>query len=451
MKVFRLTVLLFVISYSSLFSQVSIQIRVKQAITKKAKLLVYDNFNERIVDSTILSSPGFFEFQLDNNHLQGLYHFSLSNNIGFDFVVTDEPCISIETVVFAAEDSLSSINSKENELFFKFNQIKKKNNQQLWFLNSLKDFYSDTSNFRKNINIEIAKLNQNLNECIINLANSNPKLLSSKILMLSLNPSPPEIADHRKRTNFIIENWWNNVDLNDPRIINIPTFKAKIIDFIELLFDENLDKEEQDQVFINGVKTIFSLNGCPAIKSKIRRILFDVFYENDYQQAAKFTANYREISNLSTDSYIDSLFKLNVKPDAGDKAFDFKINCLKGEVSKLSSIKSKYKLIVFWSMWCPHCTEMIPELYDLYKNYSKDDFEVIAISIDSEKKEWEKYVNERKYSWVNGIEPDDGKSKTLKKYSIEATPELYLIDNELQIISCPQSVNQLKAKLRKLL
>ncbi|MHC1704469.1 MAG: TlpA family protein disulfide reductase [Tenuifilaceae bacterium] len=448
MKFIKL-ILLFLLTQSTLFSQVNVQIRIKQAITKNAKLYYYQNNDLKVIDSAYHVSPGFFRFQLPSSHSQGLYKFTLGKNINFDFIVASEPEIALETVVFAAEDSLKSIFSQENEVYIQLNKFKKKLTQQIWHLNSLNDYYSDTSYFKQNINKELYRINTEIQEYSHKIVEGNPNLFASNLILLGLKPIPPYELSTYDQKNYTIQNWWSRINLNDVRIINVPGFEKKLWDYMELLFEENLDKEEQDLAFIEGIKTLMNLNSDLLVKEYFRNTLFTGLIENDYIKSAEYIANTRIAGLTDIKSKIDSTLKN--KLGLGYKVFDFKIQTPEGGKTKLSSIKSDVKLILFWSKWCPHCIEMLPEVYSIYQTYKSRGLEVIAISIDEDEGEWKSFLKEKKYNWINTLEPDNGENKVIENYKLEETPKIILIDKDLRIVSLPSNSKQLIAKLKKLL
>jgi len=448
MKFIKL-IFLFLLTQSTLFSQVNVQIRIKQAITKNAKLYYYQDSDLKTIDSSYQVSPGFFRFKLSSSHNQGLYKFTLGKNISFDFIVASEREISLETVVFAAEDSLKSIISKENEVFIQYNKFKKKLTQQIWHLNSLNDYYTDSSYFKQIINKELYRINTEIQDYSQRIAEENPNLLVSKLILLALKPIPPYELSTYDQKIYTIQNWWSRVNFSDNRIIHVPSFEKKLWDYMELLFQENLDKEEQDSAFIEGIKTIMNLCSSILVKEYIRNTLFSGFIENDYTKSAEYIANIR-LDGLTDIKYkIDSTIKNEL--GLGDRVFDFRIKSPDGTKTKLSKIKSDCKLILFWSKWCPHCTEIFPEINSIYQSFKTKGFEIIAVSIDEEENEWKTFINEKKYSWINTLEPDTGENQVLNEYKLDETPKMYLIDRDLKIISLPSNPNQLTAKLNKVL
>ncbi len=71
--------------------------------------------------------------------------------------------------------------------------------------------------------------------------------------------------------------------------------------------------------------------------------------------------------------------------EVGDLAPDFRIANLKGGESSLSDYRGKVVLLNFWATWCGPCKAEMPSMEALYQSYSREDFEILAVSIDLEK------------------------------------------------------------------
>ncbi len=434
-------------------SQVDIQVLVKQSHLKQAKLLLYQPDGTIQVDSALQSGQGLFKFTLQPNYKLGVYKFALGKNISFDFVVSNEPKISLETVVFAAEDSVKSIISKENELYFHYQKIKKRTNQQFWFLNSLIDYYPDTSSFRKHLLNEIYRLKIQLNGQVQLIAKSNPDLFVSSLIRIESEPIPsPELSAHERRS-IMIMGWWKDINLEDKRFLNSPSLESKLWKYFELYFDETVTKELQDSLLIQAAKTIMNLKTDPTIKGSFRDFLFNSFIETEYNGVTKFLyeTSFDGLPQMILTPETKNSLDLQSKNDVGTKAKDFTLNILDGAKLRLSKVVAQYKVVVFWSFWCPHCIEMMPELYKTYIQFKSKGIEFIAICIDDELEGWKRHLNEKKYSWINAIEPDNGESRIIKEYAVDGTPKLFLLDKDMIIISKPTNVKQLEAKLKEIL
>jgi peroxiredoxin len=65
----------------------------------------------------------------------------------------------------------------------------------------------------------------------------------------------------------------------------------------------------------------------------------------------------------------------------GEKAPDFELSTLEGEVIRLSDYLGKIVIVDFWATWCAPCRMAIPELVELQNDYGSD-LVIIGISLD---------------------------------------------------------------------
>lgn len=66
----------------------------------------------------------------------------------------------------------------------------------------------------------------------------------------------------------------------------------------------------------------------------------------------------------------------------GNLAPDFNVRNLKGGKASLSDYRGKIVLINFWATWCGPCKAEMPSMEALYRSHRRDDFEILAVSID---------------------------------------------------------------------
>ena len=65
-------------------------------------------------------------------------------------------------------------------------------------------------------------------------------------------------------------------------------------------------------------------------------------------------------------------------------------------------------LIDCWASWCGPCRAAIPKVKALYDKYGRDRFDVISISLDSKKEDWQKALEEEKMPWPQFIAGNRG-------------------------------------------
>ncbi len=68
---------------------------------------------------------------------------------------------------------------------------------------------------------------------------------------------------------------------------------------------------------------------------------------------------------------------------SGYPAPDFEVVDANGSAVTLATYEGKVLLLNVWATWCAPCREEMPSMQRLYDNFSPDDFEIAAISIDA--------------------------------------------------------------------
>ena len=179
-----------------------------------------------------------------------------------------------------------------------------------------------------------------------------------------------------------------------------------------------------------------------------------------------FNALDSTIQNSKYGNMIREKIKKKENTRIGESAPDFKANDINNKVVTLSEFKDKSILLLdFWASWCVPCRQNIPFLKTLYKEYHSKGFEIISVSVDTNKEAWLKAISEEgidiwfnipvaeKYAaGPNFITKDD----IYFNYDVGAIPDQLLIDRNGKIIgrwigNSDENNKSLKAKLEELI
>jgi len=112
----------------------------------------------------------------------------------------------------------------------------------------------------------------------------------------------------------------------------------------------------------------------------------------------------------------------------GQPARDFRITLLDGTPFVLSEQKGKVVLIDFWDARCVPCRRAMPHLKELHQKYAARGLEIIGISLDSDRRLLEDYLQEVEPSWKMACSFKGWNDGTAVLYRINATPSTWLID-----------------------
>ena len=120
-----------------------------------------------------------------------------------------------------------------------------------------------------------------------------------------------------------------------------------------------------------------------------------------------------------------------------------------GGFMKMSSIKSDYTLIVFWSTYCNHCMQSLPLLKRIY-DAGRGNFEVLAVSFDTDRAAWQKFIQDNNLGWLNYSDLLGWESKIAHDYDVQGTPTYFLLDKNKKIIAKPIELTDLASELQRL-
>ncbi|MGE0078255.1 MAG: TlpA family protein disulfide reductase [Bacteroidales bacterium] len=453
-RFFSLILILIAFGSHRIYGQTSIELKVKQSIGSKAKLYRYVGKELEVIDSCKATEDGVYRFSLLENATQGLYRFVIGKSSSFDFIVANEPEIKFESVLFAIEDSLKVVESKENKIFVEFSQIKRSSEQQQWLIGSLQNYYSEETPFAQQLRDEKRHVEFDFYHKTSSLASIDTSLFVSNYINLDTKPFVIDAIDECSYKAELAENWWTGVNLNDKRLLNTPILIKNVWDYLEnSICDDRYNKEQQDSVFIAQINQLLQKPMSALVRFQIVKSLCKGFLDTDYLGVLTYLIeNGGDASKvLKDDNELMARMVLEKNLEVGNNVYDFKVKPLVGRSFKLSSEKSKLKLVVFWSIWCPHCVEMMPAIQRIYSDYKAKGFEIIAVSIDDEIDQWKRFVDDKHFDWINTQVSAEYDNPIILKYNVDETPKMFLVDKNLKIVSRPASPEQLILKLKKLL
>lgn len=120
----------------------------------------------------------------------------------------------------------------------------------------------------------------------------------------------------------------------------------------------------------------------------------------------------------------------------GKMAPDFAQAKIDGTMLKLSDLKGKVVLIDFWASWCGPCRKENPNVVRLYKEYEKQGFTVLSVSLDKTKEPWLAAIEKDGLIWPHHV--SDLKfwsNEAAQLYKVTGIPFTVLVDREGRIIN----------------
>ena len=116
--------------------------------------------------------------------------------------------------------------------------------------------------------------------------------------------------------------------------------------------------------------------------------------------------------------------------DVGEIAPDFTAPSIDGPDITLSNelLNNKVTLLDFWAAWCRPCRIENPNLVRLHKKYKDAGFDIIGVSLDRTREQWEQAVIDDNLPWTQVSNLNFWNDPVARRYSIRAIPQSYLLD-----------------------
>ncbi|NIZ51257.1 redoxin family protein, partial [Clostridioides difficile] len=116
------------------------------------------------------------------------------------------------------------------------------------------------------------------------------------------------------------------------------------------------------------------------------------------------------------------------------KSIDFTLTDQYGKTHKLSDYEGKVVFLNFWATWCPPCKEEMPYIEQLYKDYNKNNDDVVILGVASpnlgregSREHVVNFLKEQGYTFPVVLDEDGALAY---QYGINAFPTTFIIDKE---------------------
>lgn len=245
------------------------------------------------------------------------------------------------------------------------------------------------------------------------------------------------------------EKEFNNINFADSRLMQSGLYKELLDGYFQLMESHGDLPKVYEHINVSTDAVLNSLKQMPVQRQQAAEYLFRLFEKQSLFNAAEHLA----LSMLADDSCQldgknEALFEQYRKMAVGNTAPELVIENSKSQITKLSEIKNKYKLVVFGSSWCNKCIEEIPKIKTYYDQWKKEyDVEVVLVSLDTEKVKYEAFIND--FPWISSVDYKGWEGKNARDYYVFGTPTMYLLNSDQKIVLKPISPEQTNAWLQQ--
>lgn len=143
----------------------------------------------------------------------------------------------------------------------------------------------------------------------------------------------------------------------------------------------------------------------------------------------------KEVQQSAYGKQIYAALSLDEKTAIGKTAPTFSMADAAGKMVSLADFKGKYVLIDFWASWCGPCRKENPNVVAAYKKYHDKGFEILGVSLDSNKEPWLKAIATDGLTWNHVSDLKGWKNSAAALYGVKSVPASFLISPDGKIVA----------------
>lgn len=331
--------------------------------------------------------------------------------------------------------------SEENQFYYGFLQTMETKMQEL----------AKVSKTNPNSS-EAAKIRKEIEEYRKGLISKRPDLLTSKFLQAVQAidiPPAPKLPNGRDDStwvfNYYKNHYWDNLDLNDDRMLRTPILQAKMDQYVQNLVVQQVDSliKEADALIARSHNRDF------------RQFLIR-YFASEYENP-KTVGTEGVFVHMAEKYYLSGEMSLS---DDGRKRISERVKVLKPLlVSKpfpaltlwdpqkapfsLKDVPADYTVVFFYSPTCGHCKDSAPALMSFYEKNKAQGVKVIAVATENSDEEWKKFIENQKTAALQNGYDYSGQIDFRNQFDVLSTPTIYILDKQKRIIARKMPVEQL--------
>ncbi len=404
---------------------------------QKVYLLGLEGDRSVMIDSVKTSNYGQFTFELDPNTPKGIYRLGLENREYLDIIFNKEN-IDFSTHISDVFNKLAFNKSVENRVYLSYLQKRNYDQYRMELLQPVISYYPMNDKFFPVVLSEFSSIQDSLHYFTDKLIREYPNTFASTLIKIDERPLLNPMETQAEQQEYVKKYFFEGKDFSDTALIHTNILTSNVLNYLSFYQKRELTKDQMEAEFIKAVDVIL-----PAMKKnrKIYEFVIDYliggFEQFGFNKVITHIASQTPVDEDCENEELKHRLETLKNLIPGNKAPEIEI----GDI-KLSKIKKKYTLVLFYASWCPHCNEIIPELQAFYTDF-KPNVEVVSISIDTSKTEYKSYVNKVKMQWLNECDFKGWDTQAAIDYGVYVTPNMFLLDEEKKIVARPTSIIEL--------
>lgn len=424
----------------------------------------YYGDKQYLADTAAVNADGSFTFSDAEALPGGMYLIVMPPDNNFFQVLLDEGDQHLDIRTNAADPvgNMQIKGSKDNQLFYGYLHFLNEKRPEAEKLNKEIQAAAGDQTRMKSLQQQQEALNQQVLDYQQKIVDEHPRTLTAAIIRANQNIDMPDFGgteqeQQEKRWRYTQKHYFDNIDLEDPRMLRTPFLFERINYFVNKLQVQHPDTISLaiDRV-LEGVRPadesfryylIHFLNEYARSKIVGMDAVYVHLAEKYYATGQADWTDEEQLKKIVDNAKtLKPLLIGKIAPDIQGQLRD-------GTAVSLHGTEADYTVLYFWRYDCGHCKKSTPFMKEFYEKFQDKNVKIFAVCVkftDEVPGCWE-YVDENGLGdWIQVVDPYN-RSKFFSIYDLKSTPQIYLLDRNKEILSKRIGAEQLEEVLTRLM
>ena len=445
MKKIYVVILFSLILSTTLLSQ-QVKINLKNLSENKAALYSLQGEHVNFIDSLSIDQNGKVIYN-GVNFSTGFYQLRIKGESPITFVYSGED-VELEADGRNISETIEVVKSESNQIYYDFVDRNGDYKTKSELLQLILARYPKDDDYYQTTVEKVNQLQKEYSAFIDSIVSIDSSSFISRYVQSSQLPLVDYTLQVEEQIAYLKSHALDNIDFDDAELVYSDCFTNKSIEYLTYYRNPQLPKELLEQEFQKAVDTLLTKASVNIlVYEQIADYLIDGFKQFGFDNVVDYIVeNYVVKDDLCLDEQTENSIENRINQSkllkVGTTAPNIILPDTSGSLIDISKIDKEKILLIFYTSLCPHCKNLLPEIHKLYK--VQNDIEVIAVSLDEVKEDWISFITDNKLDWINVSDLKGWESKAAQDYFIYATPTMFLLDRENNILGKPSNLQEIK-------
>lgn len=397
-----------------------------------------------VIDSTQTNQEGSFSFTRELE--PGMYQIQTQSGARLELIFQESPVQFVAPSPDLAEP-VHFVQSPENTAWQAYRTYRNQSYRKEDLLKPLLQQYDKSTVFYGQAMDEFNRVQDSVQSLAAKLIRANQGSFVARLIQTDLRPVINLNLPFSEQRDQIIEHFFDLTDFSDTLLIASNILTTKLIDYLSLYQRPDMDMNQTQFAFMKGVDEILnqaSVNN--TMYAFVLEYLLDGFAHLGLNAVTDYLSTLPHFNAGCIDT--ETLMKIEriVNPYRkiviGAQATPIEGQDINGNPFTLDTIAKPHTLVVFWSLTCPHCLELMPKL----KAFQQENptYALVSVILSPNNSTLKEYILHESLHWTHVVEGEGWDGPLVQAYNVYGTPTIFVLDKDKKIEAKPSGIEELR-------